>query len=161
MGWPGGSLVTSLYRRCGVERSWLPERIGRRSVEHIFGRRKNDYSWKSIRDPAWNASYILRGAQGSWPLTLGAGLGGPTWLRLFEQGQRDATCPIEGCLEGSRQPATWSLRGGLYSVYEISFLIIKKISSYKKPISRLIKKFNTNINLSKKKLISISENKKK
>ena len=37
MGQPGGSLVTSLYRRCGAERSRSPERIERRSIEHIFG----------------------------------------------------------------------------------------------------------------------------
>ena len=37
MGRPGGLLVTSLYGRCGAERSRSPERIGRRSIEHIFG----------------------------------------------------------------------------------------------------------------------------
>ena len=102
----GGSLVTSFCKRRGAEHSRSPERTGRCPIEHTFGGMKNDCSWKLTRDPAQNTSCILRGAQDSRPLTLRAGLGVPNWLRLSGQRRRDATCPIEGCLGGLRQPAT-------------------------------------------------------
>ena len=110
----GGSLVTSFCRRRGAEHNRSPEMTGRCPIERTFGGMKNDCSWKPTRDPAQNTSCILRGAQGSWPLTLRAGLGVPNWLRLSRQRRRDATCPIEGCLGGPRQPATWLPRGGPY-----------------------------------------------
>lgn len=87
MGRPDGSLVTSVCRRRGIERSKSPERTGRRPVDRTFGGGKNDCSWKPVRDPAWNASCILRRAQGSWPLTLRGRIGCsdlvvPVWIEV-------------------------------------------------------------------------------
>ena len=112
---PGCLLVTSFYRQHGAERSRSPERTERCPIERTFGGMKNDCSWKPTKDPALNASCILKGAQGSWPLTPRAGLVVPNWLRLAGKKWRDATCPIEGCLGGPRQPATWLPKGGLYN----------------------------------------------
>ena len=110
---PGGLLVTSFCRRHGAERSKSPERTERCPIECTFGGMKNDCSLKPTKDPASNASCILKGAQGSRPLTPRARLGVLNWLRLVGIRQKDAMCPIEGCLGGPT--ATWLPKGGLYN----------------------------------------------
>lgn len=102
VGQSGSSLVTSLYRQRGAERSRSPERIGKCPIKHTFDGRRNDCSWKPIRDLARNASCILKGAQSGRPSTLGVELGVPARLRMFGQRWRNATCPIERCLRGPR-----------------------------------------------------------
>ena len=52
MGRSGGSLVTSLYRRRGIECSRSFERTRRRPIKRTFDGRGNDCLWKLTRDPA-------------------------------------------------------------------------------------------------------------
>ena len=74
---PSVLLVISFCRQRNVECSRSPKRTWGCPNERVFGGEKNDCSWKSVRDPVWNASCILGGAQGSRPLTIRAGLGVP------------------------------------------------------------------------------------
>lgn len=75
MGRPDGSLIILVCRWRGAERNRSPKRIGRCPIKHTSNGGENDCSWKPVRDPAWNASCILRRAQGSWPLTLRGRIG--------------------------------------------------------------------------------------